>query len=68
MRRVKVTHFRTKLDGYGHPEVGGVLSKYDGELLAVVGLAERVVYVIASDNGEIKEESQLACVQITLLD
>ena len=68
MRRVRVTYLKTRLDGYGYSKVGGELSHYDGDLLAIVGLAERVVYVIENDDCEIKEESQLACVKITLLE
>ena len=59
MRRVCVVAYKIRDDNQGYPRTTAeVRSSYEGELLAIVGLAERVVYVIAKDDGSITEESQ----------
>lgn len=69
MHRVRVISYAIKTDSYGYPRTTQTIKPaYEGRLLAVVGLAERVVYVIADDENNIKEESQSAWVKIQVLD
>ena len=68
MRRVRVVAREIKDDKDGYPIVTTeVRSDYEGELLAIVGLAGRVVYVVAKDDGSVVEESQHEWKKISLV-
>lgn len=66
--RVKVTTYKIKNDKQGYPRTTDeVKCVCEGNLLSIVGLADRVVYVIADDRGNIKEESQCSWKTIALI-
>jgi hypothetical protein len=58
MLRVKVLTYKIENGKYGPEATDKVKSTYQGDLLAIAGLADRVVYIIATKSGEIKEEVQ----------